>query len=179
MFCWDDFIVMAVRVIKSDCYFIGIAIIMILQNGINFRSFAEQKSFSFDLDISLSSSSGVSNLGFSGNDNYYNFFKFENGRLFDPLNRFVYNYSKDETINISGNFSSGVFGYYINQNLIAVNLPISDSAKSFDHFLLSTQSAVADFNVDINATIGNLLKYFPETLLLIILVINLRLILIT
>jgi hypothetical protein len=131
---------------------------MILQSGINFRSFAEQKSFSFDLDISLSSSSGISNLGFSGNSNYYNFFKFENGRIFDPLNRFVYNYSKDELINISGNFSSGVFGYYINNNLIAVNLPISDSSKSFDHFLLSTQSAAANFNVDINA--GNVPSYY-------------------
>lgn len=131
---------------------------MILQSGINFRSFAEQKSFSFDLDISLSSSSGVSNLGFSGNNNYYNFFKFENGRIFDPLNRFVYNYSKDETVNISGNFSSGVFGYYINKNLIAVNLTISDASKSFDNFLLSTQSAAANFNVDINA--GDIPSYY-------------------
>ena len=131
---------------------------MILQNGINFRSFAAQKSFSFDLDVSISNSSGVSNFGFSGENNYYNFFKFQSGRVFDPLNRFVHTYAKDERINISGNFSSGVFGYYINKNLIAVNLPIADSSKYFDNFLLSTESSYVDFDIDINA--GNIPSYY-------------------
>ena len=122
---------------------------MILESGIAFRNFAEQKSFSFDTSISASTYSGESNMGFSGNGNYYNFFKFKNGKVYDPLNRFVHTYSKDQTVELSGDFCSGKLGYYINNNLLSMDTYVCDSSKSFDYFLISTSGAALNFDLNL------------------------------
>ena len=122
---------------------------MILESGTAFRNFAEQKCFSFDTSISASTYSGKSSIGFSGNGDYYSFFKFENGKIYDPLNRFVYTYSKDQAVELSGDFCSGKLGYYINNNLSSMDTYVCDSSKSFDYFLISTSGAALNFDLDL------------------------------
>jgi hypothetical protein len=122
---------------------------MILQSGVTFRSFAEQRCFSFNTNISASIYSGNSAIGFSGNGNYYDFFKFRSGKVYDALDRFVYTYSKDVPINLSGDFCSGRLGYHINNNLYSMSTQVCDSSKSFDYFIISTSGAALDFDIDI------------------------------
>jgi len=121
---------------------------MILESGIKFRDFSEQPAFSFNLDLSLSSSSGNSSFGISGSNGGYDLFKFNNGRVFDPLNRFVYSYSKSDAVSLSGNFRSGVFGYYINNNPIALNVNVCNPSYTFKNIYLSTKDSTMDFNVN-------------------------------
>jgi hypothetical protein len=107
------------------------------QPGLMTRSFAGQKFFSFDLDISIQNSSGVSSVGISGENGLVNLFSFNSGRVFDGLNRFVSTYSASEQMEVSGNFRSGVFGYYINQAPVCLNSNLCSSAFSFDSFVFS------------------------------------------
>ena len=122
---------------------------MILQSGIKYRSFSEQSSFSFSLDASPYSWSGNSVFGISGSGGAIDLFKFQNGRLIDPLNRFVYSYSNNDNIGISGNYSSGNFGYWINGNPIALNLNIANQSRTFSEVYVSTSKAALDFDVNI------------------------------
>ena len=122
---------------------------MILQKGTKFRSFAEQSSFSFNFDVSPSTWSGNYFFGVSGSNGSLNFFNFKNGRVYDSLNRFVHSYSKDDIINISGNYSSGYFGYYLNNKPIALNLKISEPSYKFKNFYVSSQNSDINFDLDI------------------------------
>jgi len=122
---------------------------MILQSGIKYRSFSEQSSFSFSLDASPYSWSGDSVFGVSGSAGSIDLFKFKNGKLFDPLNRFVYSYSNNDNIGISGNYSSGNFGYWINGNPVALNLNIANQSRTFSEIYVSTSKAALDFDVNI------------------------------
>lgn len=122
---------------------------MILQSGIKYRSFSEQSSFSFSLDASPYSWSGNSAFGISGSGGAIDLFKFQNGRLLDPLNRFVYSYSNNDNIAISGNYSSGNFGYWVNGKPVALNLNIANQSRTFSEIYVSTSKAPLDFDVNI------------------------------
>jgi len=122
---------------------------MLLQSGLKFRNFAQQSAFSFDLDLSLSSSSGYSTFGISGSGGACDLFKFKNGMVYDPLGRFVYSYSPSESLNISGNFYSGALGYYINSNPIALNVNAYNSTGLFDTIYFSTSNSDMNFEVDV------------------------------
>ena len=122
---------------------------MLLQSGLKFRNFAQQSAFSFDLDLSLSSSSGYSTFGISGSGGACDLFKFKNGMVYDPLGRFVYSYSPSESLNISGSFNSGALGYYINSNPIALNVNAYNSTGLFDTIYFSTLNSDINFEVDV------------------------------
>lgn len=107
------------------------------QPGSMRRSFAEQKFFSFGLNISIQDSSGISSVGISGENGLVSLFSFNSGRVFDGLNRFVSTYSASEQMEISGNFRSGIFGYYINQAPVCLNSSLCSSSFSFDNFVFS------------------------------------------
>jgi hypothetical protein len=122
---------------------------MIIQTGTKFRSFAEQSAFSFAFDASPSSWSGNYSFGVSGTNGSLNLFNLKSGKVYDPLNRFVYSYSKDDVINISGNYSSGFFGYYINNKPVALNLKISEQNYSFKEVYVSSSNSSLNFDLDI------------------------------
>lgn len=107
------------------------------QPGLALKGFAEQKFFSFNLDINIQNSSGISSVRVSGENGAVNLFSFSSGRVFDGTNKFVSTYSAGEQMNISGNFRSGVFGYYINQTPVCLNSNLCSSAFSFDNFVFS------------------------------------------
>jgi len=119
------------------------------QPGLMLRSFAEQKFFSFDLDISIQNSSGVSSVGISGDNGRFNLFSFNSGRMFDGLNRFIGTYSAAEQMEISGNFRSGVFGYYINQIPVCLNYNLCSPSFSFDNFIFSATGTNINCLIDI------------------------------
>ena len=108
---------------------------MILTNGNIFKGFAEQKSFSFDSSISLENTTGVSSISVSGEGGRFGLLSFKSGRIYDPIGRFIKCYSPNEEINISGNFSSGVFGFFINNIPVSLNSTVCSSSLSFDNFV--------------------------------------------
>jgi hypothetical protein len=117
---------------------------MTLSSGNILKSFAEQNFFSFDLDFRIQNSSGISSVGISGEFGAVNLFSFSSGKIFDGLNRFVSTYSPSEQMKISGNFRSGVFGYYINNIPICLNSQLTSSAFTFDNFVFSTTGTDID-----------------------------------
>jgi hypothetical protein len=122
---------------------------MILTSGNIFKSFAEQRSFSFNSNISVANTTGVSSISISGEGGRYNLFSFLSGRILDFQNRFIASYSPLENIEISGNFRTGSLGYYINNNPISLNSQVCPSNLSFDNLFFSTTGSTLDFSVDI------------------------------
>lgn len=122
---------------------------MILSSGNIFRNFAEQRCFSFDCDLSIKNSTGISRILASGESSSVSLFSFSGGKVFDCSNRFVKSYSPSEPVNISGNFCSGIFGYYIDKNPICLNSNISTSTSSFENLVFSTSGSEIEFFVDI------------------------------
>jgi hypothetical protein len=67
----------------------------------------------------------------------------------DCKNRFVNSYSPNEVFNISGNFCSGSFGYFVNNKSISLNSDVCPSNFSFENLFFSTIGASLDFSIDI------------------------------
>jgi hypothetical protein len=122
---------------------------MFLTSGSMFKSFAEQSCFSFSSDIEISNSSGRSTIAISGESGLFNLFYFNSGKIFDCKNRFVSSYSPNELFDISGNFCSGNFGYFINNEGVSLNSNLCSSNFSFENLFFSTTGAALDFSVDI------------------------------
>lgn len=121
---------------------------MLLTSGYAFRGFAEQKSFSFTSDMSISNTSGNSNIAISGDGGIFNLMSFNRGRIYDCSNRFIGAYSSDESLYVSGDFSSGDFGYFINNKPICLKSTVCSSSLSFDNLFFKTSGA--DFNFLVN-----------------------------
>jgi hypothetical protein len=122
---------------------------MNLNNGHTLKSFAEQRAFSFNLSFSVQNTTGSSSVSVSGDNGRFNFFSFNSGRVLDGNGRFVYSYSPDQELSISGNFRSGFFGYYINDTPIDLSLNLCPSTFGFDNFVVSTTGAPVVFSVDL------------------------------
>ena len=114
-----------------------------------FKSFAEQSCFSFSSDLEISNSSGRSAIVISGEFGAFNLFSFNSGKIFDCKSRFVNSYSPNESFDISGNFCSGNFGYFVNNKCISLNSNVCSSNFSFENLFFSTTGAALDFSVDI------------------------------
>jgi hypothetical protein len=136
---------------------------MTLSNGNIFRSFAEQRCFAFNCDLSMYNSTGISKIEISGESSSVALFSFISGKIFDCSNRFVRGYSPLEPVNVSGTFCSGVFGYYINDSAVCLGSSISSSTSSFDSLVFSTTGSQVDFSVDIfGETSPNYELIFPN-----------------
>jgi hypothetical protein len=136
---------------------------MTLSNGNIFRSFAEQRCFAFNCDLSIYNSTGVSKIAISGETSSVHLFSFISGKIFDCSNRFVKSYSPLEPINVSGTFCSGIFGYYVNDSAVCLSSNISSSTSSFDSLVFSTAGSQVDFSVDIfGETSPNYTLVFPN-----------------
>jgi hypothetical protein len=122
---------------------------MFLTSGLMFKSFAEQSCFSFSSDLEISNSSGRSAIVISGEFGAFNLFSFNSGKIFDCKSRFVNSYSPNEALNISGDFCSGTFGYFVNNKCISLNSNVCSSNFSFENLSFSTTGAALDFSVDI------------------------------
>lgn len=122
---------------------------MFLSSGVLYKSFADQANFSFNFDLSISSSSGISNMSLSGESGRFSLFDFRSGRIADCKNRFIRSYSPGERFNISGNISSGNIGYYVNNYPISLNTNLCANNFTFDNLFISTTGADIDFSLDL------------------------------
>lgn len=120
--------------------------------GNQYRNFAAQNEFNFLLNVTNSTSSGLSNLGFSNaTGGYLNIFKFESGKIFDLNNRYVWGYNPRETIDISGNIGPGYINYFINNTPVCLYSP--RGTGYYDNFYINTQNSNVDFDFYINGTL--------------------------
>lgn len=111
-------------------------------SGKNFRSLAERNELSFSAQVSLNNTTGVAELGFLGENNFS--FKFNNGKIIDPENRYFNSYSKNESFILSGNLETGSYDYYIDGNLNC-SIGVKDNF-TIDQFYINTTGVEIDGN---------------------------------
>ena len=117
-----------------------------------YLSICYQTGLSFNLGLTLDNVTGNCNFGFTGENKNLNF-KLESGRVFDPENRLIYFYDKDETVQISGNISRSNYSYYINENLLCSNGKKNNFVIS--GYYINPSNCKADLNIDIFGTRPN------------------------
>ena len=113
-------------------------------SGLKSRSIAENSNLSFDLNMSLNKINGSGEFGFSGENKTLSF-KFISGRVNDFNNNYVYSYSANENINISGDIETGSYIYYINSEPVAI-----DNKTNFKINKFYTNSKDCNLNLDLN-----------------------------
>jgi hypothetical protein len=113
-------------------------------SGLKSRSIAENSNLTFDLNISLDKINGSGEFGFSGENKTLSF-KFISGRVNDFNNNYVYSYSANENINISGDIETGSYIYYINSEPVAI-----DNKTNFKINKFYTNSKNCSLKVDLN-----------------------------
>jgi hypothetical protein len=97
----------------------------------------------------LNNSSGTCNLGLNY-ESISNFnFSLNNGKIYDPENRFVYSYEPNETFSISGEVSSGQYSYYINGTPIVLNKYKTGLPVLITDYYLNTNDCIAEAKIDI------------------------------
>ena len=135
---------------------------MIIYSGTKNRSIAAQNQFSYSFDGLMSNSTGISNIGFSGDSGNINLFKFSSGKIYDIENRHVWSYNPNQSINISGNIGTGHTNYYVNNNLVC--LFTKKPNAFYKYFYINTDKTTVDFNLKINGNTGSLYSFvFPFT----------------
>ena len=107
----------------------------------------------YNVALSLNNITGYTKFSFSG-DQEFNSFTFKSGKIYDTDNLFVASYSKDETINISGQIGSNSYDYFINENIVA--LEKIKSTGTIKYFTLeSDQNTQTDLSLYIGGELPN------------------------
>ena len=123
-------------------------------SGNQYRNFAAQNEFSFLFNITNSTLSGISNIGFSGSTGEsLNLFKFNSGQIFDINQKYVWSYNPREEIKISGNIGPGYLNYFINDTPICLYYP--RRSGYYDNFYINTLNSNIDYDFFINGSIPN------------------------
>lgn len=76
--------------------------------------FPQTGSFGYDLTFSVNNTTGYANFGFSGETNDILSFSLQSGKILDSDGNFVYGFSRNEVVSISGRCEPNVHNYYIN-----------------------------------------------------------------
>ena len=128
-------------------------------SGLTYRTFASQNEFSYNLDISVNNSTGVSTFGFSGTKEYLELFTFTSGKILDLHKKHIWSYNPRESINISGNIGSGYLNYFINETPIC--LFSFNSGNYFNYFQIKSQNCIAESNFNIYGRQPNYTFIYP------------------
>ena len=118
---------------------------MIISGNIS-RKILRDNKFSFNFDTSFDSCTGVSEMGFSGQNQTFKF-SFISGKIYDNEGRYAYSYVPNSQVNIESNFSGGYYDYLINDNRVI----FSGSKNNFyaERFYVNTTGATLDANITI------------------------------
>lgn len=135
---------------------------MIISSGIQYRNFAAQNEFAFYFDAINSSSSGISEVGFSGSNSSLPIFLFKSGSIFDFNNKYVWSYNPREVISISGNIGSGYINYFINQTPICL-FSEKPGGIYYDNFYFKTTGSEIEYNFYIQGDVPNYNIIFPKS----------------
>lgn len=135
---------------------------MVIESGIQYRSFASQNEFAFFFDCVNSNVNGYSEIGFSGNSGILPCFTFQSGNIFDINNKNVWSYNPRDIINFSGNIGINYINYFINGSPICLFSPkVTD--YYYDHFYVKTSNNSIDYNFFIQGSIPDHQFIFPDT----------------
>lgn len=134
---------------------------MIIESGTVYRSIAGQNEFSFQINVENSNVSGISNIGFSGNNQRLNLFKFNSGQIFDFNDRYIWSYNPRDQINISGNIGSGYINYFINDTPVCLFSPRGNIY--YDKFYVDTNNSILDLDLYIQGSIPEYELVYPNT----------------
>ena len=117
-------------------------------SGNTFRKVLRDNKFSFDLDASFDSCTGISEIGFSGQSQNFKF-SFVSGKVFDHQGRYFYSYIPNSQVNINSNFSGSYYDYIVNDNRVIFSGSKSDFYA--EKFYINTSGANIDLNLTIKA----------------------------
>lgn len=133
-------------------------------SGTQLRSFAAQNEFSFQLQVEPSTSSGISEIGFSGIEDQFSFFYLESGNIFDLNGKHVWSYNPRDIISISGNIFVDSINYFINDQ--AICLHSSGRNKYYDSFYVkTTKSQSLSYDLNIEGFPPSYQFYFPNSVM--------------
>jgi hypothetical protein len=118
---------------------------MNISSGIIFRTISPNKNFSFFIDGSISNTTGISKIGFSGDNGKFELFEFNSGNILDFNKKNIYSYNPNENFQISGNIGENYINYFINNTPICL---YSHHIPNYYKFLYS--STTENTNLDTN-----------------------------
>jgi len=117
---------------------------MLVFNATKYRSLSLEKNFSFSINCDLSATTGVANIGFSGDQGAQQLFNFNSGRVYDFNNNYIYSYNPEEIIAISGNIINNSINYFINNKPICLFAPFS--SEYYKYFYVSSQNTILNLD---------------------------------
>lgn len=106
--------------------------------GENYRKVQEKSNYNFSLTASVSNATGSSVFGFSGESQKFEF-NFDQGRILDPNNNYVFSYSTGQ-FKIEANVNDDNYNYFINDERI--NFSGSKSDFAVDRFFVDSTGCV-------------------------------------
>lgn len=136
---------------------------MIINSGIQYRSIAAQREFSFSFDVAASNSSGISQIGFSGDSGVLPLFELKSGNIFDINKKNIWSYNPREVVIFSGNIGSNYINYFINDNPICLFSP-KDNGYYYDHWYIKTNGSTLDYDLLIKGEIPQYSFIFPDSI---------------
>jgi len=117
-----------------------------IASGFTKRSISDQTGvFGYEINVNLDNQTGYCQVGFSGTQNFS--FTFQNGRIYDPQNKFVQAYTSGALINIAGQVGPSTYDYSINGTPTALGNPISSGTYSWIYVNPSGTSPNVDIQV--------------------------------
>jgi hypothetical protein len=100
-------------------------------SGNNFKLVPKVKEMSFSFaSLNVSNNTGSAEIGFSGSGSQIKL-SFNNNKVYDLNNKFLYGYESGQALDISGDFTTGEYRLYLNKNLISKGLKDSFEVEKF------------------------------------------------
>lgn len=124
------------------------------------RSIVRNNAFSALFDLSFSNTTGVAEVGFSGENKKYNF-SFSGGKIFDNQNRYFSSYYPFSPVSIATNFSGQAYDYSVNSNMVTYS-GFKDSFYA-DNFYLKATGVTIDASVVIKSRKPSLTLSLPDS----------------
>ena len=129
-------------------------------SGNTYRSVLRENRFSTDLGLSFNTSTGICDIGFSGQNKAYKL-SFVSGKILDNENRYCGSYLPNTQVNINTNFSGAAYDYSINGDQI-VRSGLKDDFYA-ERFFINLTGCVLDSLISIRSEKPTLYLSTPQT----------------
>lgn len=125
-----------------------------------YRKVLKENKFSTRFDLSFSSVTGSSEIGFSGSSQKYKF-SFISGKIFDDEGRYFSSYLPNNQLIIETNFSGVSYDYSINGSKVLK----SGTKQNFyaERFYINTTGSSVETSIEIKSQKPTLSLYFPNS----------------
>lgn len=129
-------------------------------SGNTYRSVLRENRFSTDLGLSFNTSTGICDIGFSGQNKAYKL-SFVSGKILDNENRYCGSYLPNTQVNINTNFSGAAYDYSINGDQI-VRSGLKDDFYA-ERFFINLTGCILDSLISIRSEKPTLYLSTPQT----------------